>query len=213
MPMSNPIVFINGYLSEMVPRVISAQGSTGDINFFDNSMRFFPTSPTLIDTLTQQAGGGSADGITNDPFAVYDRMFKLRRGSFPHCKCEQALYYFYKTTTDGQESSAMAAMAETAQAVYDLMDRGDESAQELNAWIKSNLNANGLYIPFAGGAEFYPVFFHETKVFQLEEVRDIIDFGTARTFAGNKIIVDYEYHQSVDFNPIPSLFDTNNPAL
>lgn len=210
--MSNPIVFINDYLSEMVPRIIDKQGSTGDIDFFENSMKFFPTSPTLIDTLTQQAGGAPADGITNDPFAVYDRMFKMRRRAFPHIKCEQALYYFYKITTDGQESSALAAMAETAQAVYDLMDRGDESAEELNAWIKTKL-VNGLYVPHVGGAEFYPVFFHETKVFQLEETRDIIDFGTARTFAGNKIIVDYEYHQSKDFNPIPSDFDTNNPIL
>jgi hypothetical protein len=38
-------------------------------------------------------------------------------------------------------------------------------------------------------------YFHEFKVYQLEESRDIIDFGTARTYGGNKIIIDYDYHQ------------------
>jgi hypothetical protein len=38
-------------------------------------------------------------------------------------------------------------------------------------------------------------FFHDFKIYQLEEARDIIDFGTARTYAGNKIIIDYDYHQ------------------
>jgi len=38
-------------------------------------------------------------------------------------------------------------------------------------------------------------FFHRFRVYQLEEVRDIIDFGTARTYGGNKIIIDFEYHQ------------------
>jgi hypothetical protein len=42
--------------------------------------------------------------------------------------------------------------------------------------------------------DFAMPFFHEIKVYQLEETRDIIDFGTARTYAGNKIIVDYDWH-------------------
>jgi hypothetical protein len=40
--------------------------------------------------------------------------------------------------------------------------------------------------------------FHNFKVYQLEETRDIIDFGTARTFGGNKIIIDFDYHQDQD---------------
>jgi hypothetical protein len=41
-------------------------------------------------------------------------------------------------------------------------------------------------------------YFHGFKIYQLEEVRDIIDFGTARTYGGNKIIIDYDYHQMSD---------------
>jgi hypothetical protein len=47
-----------------------------------------------------------------------------------------------------------------------------------------------------GGGSFLLPYFHEIKIFQLEETRDIIDFGTARTWAGNKIIIDYEWHSS-----------------
>jgi len=39
-------------------------------------------------------------------------------------------------------------------------------------------------------------FFHRIRIYQLEETRDIIDFGTARTYAGNKIIIDYDWHKS-----------------
>jgi hypothetical protein len=42
--------------------------------------------------------------------------------------------------------------------------------------------------------DFLLPYFHELKIFQLEEARDIIDFGTARTWAGNKLIVTYDWH-------------------
>jgi hypothetical protein len=86
-------------------------------------------------------------------------------------------------------------MVDASQHIADLLDRGDESAYDLNEWIKSKL-VGGLYVKPDGNTtkEFLPVYFHELKIFQLEETRDIIDFGTARTYAGNKIIIDYCYH-------------------
>jgi len=195
MSMSNPAVFLNAYLSEMVPKYLEKYGSTA-FNYFDEGMRFFPVSPTTINELTEQL-----PSATEAPFAVYDRMFRFKKYKFPHIKCEQMLYYFYKTTTASFES-ATASLIETAQAVYDLLSRGDESAQEVNSWIRSQLNANDKFVVGVGSAAvaFSPVYFHQTSVFQLEEIRDIIDFGTARTYAGNKIIIDYEYHNSVDFS-------------
>jgi hypothetical protein len=91
---------------------------------------------------------------------------------------------------------------ELSQMAYELLDREDESAQELNAWILSKIVVvNGEKVVNFGTANspeyFYPVFFHSIKMYQLEETRDIVDFGTARTFAGNKIIIDYDYHQIV----------------
>lgn len=181
-----PQVFINQYLQEKVSLYLQL------------NMPFIPTSPTNIDELTEQFPDGA--------FAVYDRMFKMRRKAFPHIKCEQVLYYFYKT------SDKLEDLYRTQQLTQDLLDRGDESAQDLNAWIydkwveQGNLTETGLdivsgqqetqnIVKFSGESFLLP-YFHEIKVFQLEETRDIIDFGTARTWAGNKIIIDYEWHSS-----------------
>lgn len=175
-PISYPPVFVNEYLAEKVLDQIPDR--------FSGAMRFFPTLPTDINALTE-----GFPEAANDVFAVYDRMLKMRRTPFPHIKQDQILYYFYKTNSDPE------ALIETTQIVADLLDREDESAQEINEWINSK-TVNGL-VTFGTGSlarQFKPVFFHSTKIFQLQETRDIIDFATARTYAGNKIIVDCTYH-------------------
>jgi len=167
MAISYPPIFINEYLKEKLDM-------NGRV-----PMPFFPTMPTDLHSLTESF----PDGM----FAVYDRMFKMRRTPFPHIKCEQLLYYFYKIDGDPE------LLIEHTQRVQDLLDRGDESARELNAWLQAKL-VNGKFI--VGGKEFVPVYFHSIKIYQLEETRDIIDFATARTFAGNKLIIDYDWHKA-----------------
>ena len=168
--LNTPVLWINKYLQDK----LSEYGFDG--------VPFFPTQPSTIESLTQLFPSG---GI----MATYDRMFKMNRSSFPHIKCEQLLYYFYSTADNNVEN-----MVKITEAIYRLLDRSDESAQEVNSWC-SNRRVD------LGGTEglvdnmFY---FHDFKVYQLEEVRDIIDFGTARTYAGNKIIIDFDYHQMPD---------------
>ena len=201
MAIDYPPIFINNYLAEKVSELFEEELAAGS-RF---NIRFFPTSPTDIDALTQ--GFPSAE---NNVFAVYDRMFKMRRTPFPHIKCEQLLYYFYKMSGDP------VALIKTSQLVQDLLDRGDESAQEINKWIKDKLvTSPGPVVrtpdPSAptnrskdkltptvqfSGENFFLPYFHELKIYQLEETRDIIDFGTARTYAGNKIIIDYDWHST-----------------
>lgn len=173
MEMAYPPIFINEYLADKIPATIP--------NRFTGGLRFFPTAPTDINALTETFPEAS-----NNVFAVYDRMFRMRRKSFPHIKSEQLLYYFYKMTGDPE------ALIETSQVIYDLLDREDESAEEINEWIMSK-TVNGLFV--VNGETFKPIRFHRFKVYQLQETRDIVNFGTARTYAGNKIIIDYEYHQ------------------
>ena len=165
---NTPIVWINSYLQEKLQQ---------DLGF--DSIPFFPTSPSTIDNLTELFPEGGM-------MAVYDRMFRMRHKAFPHTKSEQLLYYFYKMAGDPE------ALIETTQVIYDLLDREDESAEEVNAWIQSKV-VDGLVN--INGKSFKPVSFHKFKVYQLQETRDIVNFGTARTYAGNKIIVDYDYHQ------------------
>jgi hypothetical protein len=175
-----PPVFINAYLADKISTELSSR--------FSGPLKFFPTAPTDIETLTQ-----SFPAAAGDVFAVFDRMFKMRRSPFPHIKCEQLLYYFYKTAGDPE------ALIETTQVVQDLLDNGDESAQDLNHWISNLPNGEivgGCQTKKISGTDFLMPFFHEIKIYQLEETRDIIDFGTVRTFAGNKIIIDYEWHKS-----------------
>lgn len=191
MSVTNPAVIINHYLSYVIEQKVP--------EYFGMPMFFLPSTPSDIQSLYE----GFPQAKEDQPFAVYERMFKMRKGSFPHCKCEQLLYYLYKNGSRDSEQAAI--LFETTQLIYDLMDRGDESAQEVNAWQAANLNSNGKYQPIADETEFNPVFFHETRVFQLEETRDIIDFATAQTYFGNKIIVDYEYHAQ-DFNNAEPLF-------
>ncbi len=154
--------------------------SGNDWAIFDISpdlIPFFPTGPTTLETLqTQFPEGGT--------MAVWDRMFKMRRGPFPHIKCEQLLYYFYATGL-----SPNLRMIKIQEAIMRLLDRGDESAQDINLWTKNHGPIDGMVCKF---------YFHDFKIYQLEEARDIVDFGTARTYAGNKIIIDYDYHQMQD---------------
>lgn len=176
---NTPMLWVNSYIQEKIAEYTSAGGNSGV------GIPFFPPSPNTIDDLTET--WIQLDG-TNYPYAgircTYDRLTRLRRSPFPHIKGEQLLYYFY-ATSDGV-TDKMIAVTET---VLRLLDREDESAEEINNWAIKRGNIAGF------SPQFY---FHKFRVYQLEEVADIIDFGTARTYGGNKMIIEYEYHQSPD---------------
>lgn len=191
LPVSHPPTIINAYLKDKIGGYFAGAD--------DYDLIFFPTGPTNIDDLTENF----PDAVDN-VFVVYDRMFRLRREAFPHIKKEQVLYYFYK------KANAMKELIETTQLVQDLLDRGDESAQEINEWtrqlwitqgqrtsVKNNIvtgQPETFDVVSFSNEDFLLPYFHELKIFQLEEARDIIDFGTARTWAGNKLIVNYDWH-------------------
>ena len=185
---NTPVLWINTYLQEKIPELVKQVG--GDqITDFTNSqgigVPFFPSRPTSIDEITEQ--WVVIDDVRY-PYAgimaTWDRLIRMRRSPFPHIKQEQLLYYFYATQENVTEQ-----MVQVQEAVLRLMDREDETAEEINSWAKAKGQIDGMDCKF---------FFHRFRVYQLEEVRDIIDFGTARTYGGNKIIIDFEYHQDTD---------------
>ena len=119
--------------------------------------------------------------------ATWDRLIKMNKKSFPHIKCEQIMYYFY-----ANGDNPIVKMVQIQEQVLRLMDRGNETAEELNNWASNRqVNLGTAQNPDLIDNMFY---FHDFKVYQLEESRDIIDFGTARTYGGNKIIIEYDYH-------------------
>ncbi len=114
---------------------------------------------------------------------TYDRMMRMRKSSFPHIKCEQLLYYFYATA----ENSTIN-MIKITEKVNRLMDGEDETAQDLNEWC---IKHGPIVVE---GVSLQPNFrFHSFRVFQLQETRDIINFASARTYGGNKIVIYYDY--------------------
>lgn len=176
---NTPVLWVNTYLQEKI-------GLDTQIG-----VPFFPSRPTTIDELTEQWITITPDNKEQFPdllrlpyagvMATWDRLVRMRRSPFPHIKQEQILYYFYATESDVTEK-----MVQVQEKVLRLMDREDETAEEINAWAKAKGQIDGMDNKF---------YFHRFKIYQLEEVRDIIDFGTARTYGGNKIIIDFEYHQ------------------
>lgn len=169
-PLNTPILWVNKYL----------QNKLSDFGFA--SVPFFPSVPSTIDALTQSFP--TNDGV----MSTYDRLFKMNRKAFPHIKTEQLLYYFYAT-----QENTIPNLVQVTEIVYRLLDRFDESAEEVNNWCSNRrINLGTEQVPNLVDNIFY---FHSFKVYQLEETRDIIDFGTARTYGGNKLIIDFEYHQ------------------
>lgn len=162
---NSPILWVNKYLEE----------NLADLGF--GVIPFFPTTPSSINDVTQSFPAGGV-------MCTYDRLIRMRRSPFPHIKTEQLLYYFYATA----ENSVMN-MLKITEKVSRLMDRSDETAEEINGWARSkgSINVDGELVETNYN-------FHSFKVYQLEEVRDIIDFGTARTFGGNKIIIEFSYN-------------------
>ena len=162
--LNTPVLWVNAYLQEKLQ----------SLGF--STLPFFPSSPSTINDITETFPAGGV-------MATYDRMIRMRRTPFPHIKCEQLLYYFYATA----ENSVINMVKITEQTLR-LMDREDETAEDLNDWCRQK----GSIV--VEGETIEPNFkFVNFKVFQLQETRDIINFATARTYAGNKIIIYYDY--------------------
>lgn len=165
--LNTPVLWVNKYLEDKIP------GMTGI-----DKIPFFPSTPSTIDNLTEMFPTGGV-------MATWDRLVRMNRKGFPHIKSEQIMYYFYATAENTIEN-----MVQVQESVLRLMDRFNESAEEVNNWCS---NRQVQLSPTEVVDNMF--YFHNFKVYQLEETRDIIDFGTARTYGGNKIIIDFEYHQ------------------
>jgi hypothetical protein len=164
--LNTPVLWINKYLEDNIPLLTNVE------------VPLFPSTPSILDDLTGSFPVGGVMG-------TWDRLVKMNRKSFPHIKTEQVMYYFYATAENTVEN-----MVKIQEAVLRLMDRLDETAEEVNNWCSNR------QIRLSPTEVIDNIFyFHSFKVYQLEETRDIIDFGTARTYGGNKIIIDFEYHQ------------------
>jgi hypothetical protein len=73
--------------------------------------------------------------------------------------------------------------------IIECLDREDAAAQDLNAWISINDikdENDNIITP--------NVMFHNIKVYQADEARDIAELASARTLFLNKLVIEYDYH-------------------
>lgn len=121
----------------------------------------------------------------------YDRLFKLRRTPFYPIKCEQVQIYLYGLPEKVYQAETI---------IRELLDRTDASAQDLNLWITEKQSGSTPLRKNPSKADSEAlvanVFFHDTKVFQLEEVRDLGEAENLRGYAISKLLIDYDFHIS-----------------
>ena len=117
---------------------------------------------------------------------VYDRLMRFRPTPFYLHKREQLIYFIYSTD--------VGKLIDTVRVISNALDREDSSAEDVNRYNINNpiLDANAdISTPFN-------VMFHSTRVYQADESRDVAELASARTLFVNKLIIEYDYHISVD---------------
>ena len=167
MQLALPPLFINGYIRQQLV----------DFGLVPDNPDFTPIMPVqpgdismYYDDLRARSGEGSP------VFIQYDRLIRFRPNPFYRNKREQVMYYMYCTS--------LSKITDANRIITDALDREDSSAQDINAWCAK---AETTDLPFN-------VYFHNTKVFQADETRDLMQLVSARTVYVNKLIIEYDYH-------------------
>jgi len=179
-----PPTFLNRYvLSELAFYGLMAQSdilTPGTTNRENVSPMIPAQSPTNIEDLYN-------DSIqirqTESPvLIVYDRLMRFRPTPFYAHKREQLIYFIYSTD--------VGKLIDSVRVISNALDREDASAQDINSYSISNpiLNSAGeVSVP-------YNIYFHNTRVYQADESRDVAELASARTLFVNKLIIEYDYH-------------------
>jgi len=155
---SLPVLTVNGYLWDTMKSLDPSLAL--EENYGTTTIPFFPMSDS--------ASGESA--WESKPYFIYDRLLKLTGSPFPHIKKEHIIY-----ALKGKEGQTL----EWSMALQYILDRQDDSAQDINAWNASQTTPAG-------------VFFHSTRVFQ-SQASSSRDFSN-RPFYITEFIVETQYH-------------------
>jgi len=122
--------------------------------------------------------------IKNNPNGIvvmFDRLIRFRPNAFYRNKREQLVYFIY--------APDLTKLFDATRVIIECLDREDAAAQDLNSWISINdiedENENAIT---------KNVMFHNIKVYQADEARDIAELASARTLFLNKLVIEYDYH-------------------
>ena len=181
-----PPVWINAYIQ-------------AELNNYGFSVLTLPSNPVAIDDLSKNRvdiprqfdDEGIPLNEQPDVIIQYDRLLRYRRSTLYPLKCEQLLYYVYSNASKILDVSTILSQ---------LLDRADASAEDLNRWCRFNQDdsSTALYKDILEKSLNNPltnnVYFHDIKVYQLEEVRDLTELSSLRGLTLNKFIIEYDYH-------------------
>jgi hypothetical protein len=166
---SFPPIFVNQY-------VIKQLELFGILSTSEQMVPIFPTTPTNIEDVFKNYIG--APGIDDPLLIQYERLMRFRPSPFYRRKREQLVYYLYCTD--------LSKITDGARVISDALDREDAAAQDVNAYCAS---VSTEALPFN-------IFFHNLRVYQADETRDILELASARTVYANKLIIEYDYHSN-----------------
>ena len=140
----------------------------------------FPTSPTNIEDVFKNYIDNA--GVEDPVLIQYERMLRFRPTPFYRRKREQLVYYVYSTNLE--------KVFNTGRIIIDALDREDAAGQDVNAWVSANI----IEDPKTGDLIPNNVFFHNIRVYQADETRDILNLVSAKTVYVSKFIIEYDYH-------------------
>lgn len=167
-----PPTFLNQYVKGQLAEFgLIADGSLTQAGFDPMIPAQFPTN--IEDLYNDQI---QIRQVEAPILIIYDRLMRFRPTPFYRHKREQLIYFIY--------SSDVAKLINSVRIITDALDREDAAAQDVNLWLKDN--------PVSGVPT--NVFFHNIRVYQADESRDVAELASARTLFVNKIIVEYDYH-------------------
>lgn len=166
--------YINNYVNEQLALfglIASGPSSPNQAGFNPMIPAQYPTSIEDLynDTITIQQ-------VESPILIVYDRLMRFRPSPFYRRKREQLVYFVY--------SSDVAKLINAIRIITDALDREDSAAQDINAFSAQNVTASSPA----------NIYFHNVRVYQADESRDVAELASARTLFVNKIVVEYDYH-------------------
>ena len=162
-----PPLAVNGYLWDTMKKIDPTLTQT---KRYGKKMPFFPI-------------GDSAAGQKqweNKPYFIYDRVFRFASNPFYPKKRESFLYYLKAKPVETLQWSAALQL---------ILDREDDSAKDINQWIREN-----------DAAEEYPVYFHTLRIYQARSgspsSEGMLREESSRPYYITEFMIDVCYHHT-----------------
>lgn len=175
--------FINNYVNEQ----LSLFGLIASGPSAPNQAGFNPMVPAQYPTSIEDLYNDtvSIQQVESPILIVYDKMMRFRPTPFYRHKREQLIYFIY--------SSDVGKLIDAVRIISASLDREDAAAEDVNQYTAQNATADNPA----------RVYFHNIRVYQVDESRDVAELASARTLFLNKIIIEYDYHTSGDSQYYP----------